>query len=114
MTSQRERREWRANSEREKTPAPAHTLQGREVFAVEHPMIIQNLDKALKTFGTNRPFRRVRFYIPFFFSARNEAKLLNGTARSTSQTQGANVNTRFSILAIQKNVYHSTFVLMIP
>lgn len=58
--SQRDRRE-RANSEREKTPAPAHILQDHEVFAVEHPMIIHNIDKALKTFGTNRPFRRVRF-----------------------------------------------------
>ena len=58
ILSQKSRREKRAAS-REKTPAEAIPLRDCEVYAVEHPMIIQNLDKALKTFGTNRPFRRV-------------------------------------------------------
>lgn len=39
--------------------APVFKVAPREVFAVEHPMIVMNLDKGLKTFGTNGPFKRV-------------------------------------------------------
>lgn len=42
-----------------RAPAPSYNIAPREVIAVEHPMIIMNLDRGLKTFGTNRPFRRV-------------------------------------------------------
>ncbi|RKF56549.1 General transcription factor 3C polypeptide 5 [Erysiphe neolycopersici] len=31
----------------------------RKIVAVEHPMIIKNLDNGIKTFGTNHPFERV-------------------------------------------------------
>lgn len=39
--------------------APVFEVPDREVVAVEHPMIIHNVDNAIKTFGTNRPFLRV-------------------------------------------------------
>jgi hypothetical protein len=39
--------------------APIYKVTPREVVAVEHPMIIQNIDNALKTFGKGRPFDRV-------------------------------------------------------
>lgn len=44
--------------------APTLQVARRDVIAVEHPMIVKNLDNALKTFGvgantTGRPFRRV-------------------------------------------------------
>ncbi|RDL36349.1 uncharacterized protein BP5553_05701 [Venustampulla echinocandica] len=42
-----------------KPSAAAFNIDPREVVAVEHPMIIKNLDNALKTFGTNRPFERM-------------------------------------------------------
>ncbi len=42
-------------------PAPFFTIPEREVFALEHPMVIRNLDKAIQTFGRNRPFLRVCF-----------------------------------------------------
>jgi len=39
--------------------APEFKIGPREVVAVEHPAIIQNLDNGMKTFGTNQPFERV-------------------------------------------------------
>jgi hypothetical protein len=39
--------------------APEFELGTREVFAVEHPAIIQNLDNGIKTFGRDQPFERV-------------------------------------------------------
>ena len=49
-------------SEQEPEPeqfAPEFELGTREVFAVEHPAIIQNLDNGIKTFGRDQPFERV-------------------------------------------------------
>lgn len=48
--------------------APTVQVARRDVVAVEHPMIVKNLDNALKTFGvdvdtTGRPFRRVSFAV---------------------------------------------------
>ncbi|KAG9234973.1 RNA polymerase III transcription factor IIIC subunit-domain-containing protein [Amylocarpus encephaloides] len=39
--------------------APAYKVAPREVFAVEHPMVVKNLDNALKTFGSNKPFEGI-------------------------------------------------------
>jgi hypothetical protein len=44
--------------------APIFEVTRRDVVAVEHPMVVKNLENALKTFGvggdtTGRPFRRV-------------------------------------------------------
>lgn len=44
--------------------APTLEVARRDVVAVEHPMVVQDLDKALRTFGrgvetTGRPFRMV-------------------------------------------------------
>jgi hypothetical protein len=39
--------------------APVFEIPDRDIIALEHPMVIQNLDNAVKTFGTNRPFLRV-------------------------------------------------------
>lgn len=39
--------------------APEFKIGTREIVAVEHPMIIQNLDNGIKTFGNNQPFERV-------------------------------------------------------
>jgi general transcription factor 3C polypeptide 5 (transcription factor C subunit 1) len=44
--------------------APTLEVAKREVVAVEHPMVVKDLDNALKTFGrgvetTGRPYRRV-------------------------------------------------------
>ena len=53
-------RRGRRRGQTEEVPlAPPYQVPDQEIFAVEHPMIIQNLDRALKTFGNNRPFRRV-------------------------------------------------------
>ncbi|KAH7374197.1 RNA polymerase III transcription factor IIIC subunit-domain-containing protein [Cadophora sp. MPI-SDFR-AT-0126] len=41
------------------TQAPIYKIAPREITAVEHPLIIQNLDNGLKTFGTNKPFERI-------------------------------------------------------
>ncbi len=42
--------------------APEFEIGTREVFAVEHPAIIQNLDNGIKTFGRDQPFERVSLY----------------------------------------------------
>jgi general transcription factor 3C polypeptide 5 (transcription factor C subunit 1) len=40
--------------------APRYTIPSRRLGAVEHPMIIKNLDKAIKTFGQNSALQSVR------------------------------------------------------
>jgi len=47
------------SEESEAELAPEFKIAPREVVAVEHPAIIQNLDNGMKTFGTNQPFERV-------------------------------------------------------
>ncbi|KAJ5051009.1 uncharacterized protein L3040_002875 [Drepanopeziza brunnea f. sp. 'multigermtubi'] len=49
----------RGPASRKPTTAPIYQIAPREITAVEHPMIVQNLDKAMKTFGRNRPFKRI-------------------------------------------------------
>lgn len=39
--------------------APAYPIAPRNVVAVEHPMIIRNLENGLKTFGKGTAFSRV-------------------------------------------------------
>ncbi|POS87149.1 hypothetical protein EPUL_000546 [Erysiphe pulchra] len=39
--------------------ASSYEVPLRKIVAVEHPMIIKNLDNGIKTFGTNHPFERV-------------------------------------------------------
>lgn len=39
--------------------APAYTIPSRRLGALEHPMIIKNLDKAIKTFGQNSALQAV-------------------------------------------------------
>lgn len=43
----------------EPTAAATYEIPFRKVVAVEHPMIIKNLDNGIKTFGTNHPFERI-------------------------------------------------------
>jgi general transcription factor 3C polypeptide 5 (transcription factor C subunit 1) len=39
--------------------APIHTVPVKEIVAVEHPMVVKNIDKALQTFGRGMPFKQV-------------------------------------------------------
>ncbi|KAL2177890.1 RNA polymerase III transcription factor IIIC subunit-domain-containing protein [Thermothelomyces heterothallicus CBS 202.75] len=39
--------------------APIYTIPPRRLGALEHPMIIKNLDKGIKTFGQNNAFRAI-------------------------------------------------------
>lgn len=39
--------------------APVHSVPPNDIVAVEHPMIIQNLDNALKTFGRGMPYKQM-------------------------------------------------------
>ncbi|CZR69071.1 related to TFC1 TFIIIC (transcription initiation factor) subunit, 95 kD [Phialocephala subalpina] len=39
--------------------APVFKVPEREIIAVEHPMIVQNIDNGIKTFGNNHPFQRI-------------------------------------------------------
>lgn len=39
--------------------APSYSVPVREIVALEHPMIIKNIDKGLKTLGTGVPPRQV-------------------------------------------------------
>ncbi|KAI9733468.1 MAG: tau 95 subunit of transcription factor TFIIIC [Claussenomyces sp. TS43310] len=39
--------------------APFFTVPGREIVAVEHPMVIKNVDNGLKTFGTDPQFKYI-------------------------------------------------------
>lgn len=40
--------------------APRYIVPRREIVAVEHPMVVKNIDNALKTFGTGVPLKEVR------------------------------------------------------
>ncbi len=42
-----------------KVPAPIFKVPSRKIIAVEHPMVVQNIDNGIKTFGNSRPFQRV-------------------------------------------------------
>ncbi|KAG4440601.1 hypothetical protein IFR05_003918 [Cadophora sp. M221] len=39
--------------------APIYQIAPTEITAVEHPLIIQNLDNGINTFGRNKPFNRI-------------------------------------------------------
>ncbi len=39
--------------------APTYTIPRRSLGALEHPLIIKNLDKGIKTFGQNNAFQAV-------------------------------------------------------
>jgi general transcription factor 3C polypeptide 5 (transcription factor C subunit 1) len=39
--------------------APVYTIPSRRLGALEHPMIIKNLDKGIKTFGQHNAFQAV-------------------------------------------------------
>jgi len=39
--------------------APSYVVPQREIVAVEHPMIVKNIDNGLKTFGTAIPLKQV-------------------------------------------------------
>ncbi|KUJ06699.1 uncharacterized protein LY89DRAFT_632534 [Mollisia scopiformis] len=39
--------------------APTLRVPAKQIIAVEHPMIVQNLDNGIKTFGRNHPFERI-------------------------------------------------------
>jgi len=40
--------------------APTYVIPPRRLGALEHPMIIKNLDKGMKTFGQSNSFQSVR------------------------------------------------------
>jgi hypothetical protein len=46
--------------------APVFKVPEREIIAVEHPMIVQNIDNGIKTFGNNHPFQRVSLSRPLY------------------------------------------------
>ena len=56
--------------------APTYTIPRRSLGALEHPLIIKNLDKGIKTFGQNNAFRSVS---PSFPIEHDSSKLANGT-----------------------------------
>jgi general transcription factor 3C polypeptide 5 (transcription factor C subunit 1) len=41
--------------------APSFPIPLREIVALEHPMIIKNIDNGLKTLGTGVPVKQVIF-----------------------------------------------------
>jgi general transcription factor 3C polypeptide 5 (transcription factor C subunit 1) len=76
------------------TAAPAYKVPPRKVVAVEHPMVIKNLDNGLKTFGTNRPFERVS---SFLFDASDKDCISCGSRDESRDTE---TNLLFSLSAI--------------
>lgn len=52
-------------SEDGQSQAPAFKIPSRTIAAVEHPFLIQNLDKGLDTFGPNPQFQSVSSHQPF-------------------------------------------------
>lgn len=48
--------------------APVFEVEPRKIVAVEHPMVVKNLENGIRTFGNNRPFIRVSLlFVPYFF-----------------------------------------------
>jgi general transcription factor 3C polypeptide 5 (transcription factor C subunit 1) len=48
-----------ASGQRDDETAPTYTIPPRRLGALEHPLIIKNLDKGIKTFGQNNAFQAV-------------------------------------------------------
>jgi general transcription factor 3C polypeptide 5 (transcription factor C subunit 1) len=46
--------------------APTYTIPPRRLGAIEHPMIIKNLDKGIKTLGDSNALQGVRLAAIFF------------------------------------------------
>jgi hypothetical protein len=46
--------------------APAYKIAPRNVYAVEHPMIVRNFHRGLQTFGTENPFEKVSVHCDCF------------------------------------------------
>lgn len=68
--------------------APVYSVPDRGVVAIEHPMIVKNIDKALRTFGTNRPFRRVSIPVSQYFTcvkSRDQTRGILSWVSSSSQ-----------------------------
>ncbi|KAK4166696.1 putative transcription factor tau subunit sfc1 [Cladorrhinum sp. PSN259] len=47
------------NNHQDDDQAPTYTIPSRRLAALEHPMIIKNLDKGIKTFGQNNAFQAI-------------------------------------------------------
>jgi hypothetical protein len=64
-------------------PLPAYEVPARSIIAMEHPMIIKNIDNGLKTFGNGVPIHQVgEIYIqstPYFFQGKIKILLMTNT-----------------------------------
>ncbi|KAK4230446.1 RNA polymerase III transcription factor IIIC subunit-domain-containing protein [Podospora fimiseda] len=47
------------SSSQDEEAAPTYTIPSRRLAALEHPMIIKNLDKGIRTFGQNNAFQAI-------------------------------------------------------
>lgn len=57
--------------EEEDQSAPVYTIPPREIVAVEHPLIVKNLENGIKTFGRQPQWNKVRgnYFMPWIASA---------------------------------------------
>jgi hypothetical protein len=46
--------------------APYYDIPEKKILAIEHPMVVKNIDNAIKTFGRVPPFKRVSFLHDLF------------------------------------------------
>ena len=46
--------------------APRYSIPARRLGALEHPLIIRNVDRGINTFGTNPSFQAVKQTLFFF------------------------------------------------
>jgi hypothetical protein len=49
--------------------APAFTVPTREIVALEHPMIVKNIDNGLKTLRSSIPLQQVSIWSVYFSNA---------------------------------------------
>ncbi len=48
--------------------APRYSIPAKRLIAVEHPLVVKDVDKAIKTFGRSASFKTVRATPMFKFS----------------------------------------------
>jgi len=89
-------------------PAATYEIPQRLITALEHPMIIQNLDNGLKTLGRNNPFAKVGLKSTFTQKLRSRGLLSSGhfDIRCIALSGNKLTGNRFLSQRIPKIVFH--------
>jgi hypothetical protein len=92
--------------------APMFAVPMREIVALEHPMIIQNIDNGLKTLGSGVPLQQVSTPSLVLEAQRfslGPSRLESGFANSYMIMNKANLSRSYSMPTVMRAVFLSIF-----